>query len=523
MNNKFKINLDSLLPNDIDDINNFMKQNPNNQLLIRFKNTCGIKSSDLIKVIDSKNITFRVAGGYDEERKQRTNNFEYYDNKNNYTKSELINIIRTLELFEREINSDYSKIELAYFIYNKLKRYITFDHRYHLNNKKEIDSLLGLVYRKTSSYGFSLIFKELMDRRGIKCHFVEGNHMRYAWNILEINDKFYCLDLSYDSYLYHIGNKSDCYYFGVYNKDVFNSYHKPMSTEVITDYDKDISLIEEGDLINIDKFFRASKFKLKALKYVRNNNTSFMLSGIEIIKTDDGPLYKYLYCDYGDNGRMSRPKILISEINIFENIEKREALSNQLKYLEGIPNNDNAYKKQEEELKNNYALLKKYDDFVINELLSVERIDNLGSNNYIGAINFDGSNFNIVSNSKYVAKFNIEVRKYRRDDGSVFIIEKVNVINDLYYYNYYEFLQENNNYLEVECNNFITDNDLLLIDKNFDKYVANVFFYKKRLLKCVNELGGYMGYCDYGNGNIVNKVINSINSINSINNNVIAE
>ena len=122
MNNKFKINLDSLLQKDIDDINGFMKQNPNNQLLIRLNNTCGIKSNDLLKIIDSNNITFRIAGGYDEERKSRSNNFEYYENKNFYSRNELINIIRTFELIEREISLEYSPIEIAYFIYNKLRR-----------------------------------------------------------------------------------------------------------------------------------------------------------------------------------------------------------------------------------------------------------------------------------------------------------------------------------------------------------------------------------------------------------------
>lgn len=511
MNNRFKINLDSLLQKDINDINNFMMQNPNNLLLIRLKNTCGIKSSDLLKIVDSKNILFRVAGGYDEERKKRTNNYEYYENKNNYTRNELIEIIRTFEFIEKQISLEYSPIELAYFIYNKLKRYVIFDHTYHLSNKKEIDSLLGIVYRKTSSYGFSLIFKEMMDRLGIKCHFVEGNNLRYAWNILEINGKNYCVDLAYDSYLYHIGNKSDCYYFGVYKENIFNSYHKPMANELITDYNN-ISLIDNIDLVNIDRFFKSSKLKIKALKYIRNDNTSFMISGIEIIKDGDISLYKYLYCDYAENGRMSHPKILISEINIFTNINKKEELSKQIKYLEGIQNKDNMYKKQEDNLKDNYSLLKRYDDYIVNELFSSKHIEKLGDRNYIGAFNFDGHNFTLVENEIYKSKYNIDVRKYRRDDGSVFIIEKVKVVNDLYYYNYYEFYQSNNEYLEVDCNNFITDNDLLLIGKEYDKYVANVFFYRKRLLKCVNELGGYMGYCDYGNGKIVGSVVNKINN-----------
>ena len=517
MNNKFKINLDSLLQKDIDDINGFIKQNPNNELLIRLNNTCGIKSSDLIKIVDSKKITFRVAGGFDDDRKQRTNNFEYYENKNYYTRNELINIIRTFELFERELSIEYTALEKAYFIYNKLKRYISFDHRYKLNNKKELDSLLGILYRKTSSYGFSLIFKEMMDRIGIKCHFVEGNHMRYAWNILEIDGKNYCVDLSYDSYLHHIGNKSDCYYFGVYKKEIFNSYHKPIDNEFITDYDNNISLINNVDLVNIDRIFKSSKQKIKALKYVRNDNVSFMLSGLERIVDGDTNLYKYLYCDYSDNGRMSNPKIFLSELNVFGNIKKKEELSEQIKYLEGIQNSDNSYRKQVDELKDRYALIKRFDDYVINNLMNADRIEKLGEYNYIGTVDFDGNDFKILGNPNFVSKYKIEVRKYRRDDGSVFIVEKANVINNLYYYNYYEFHQTDSEYLEIECNNFITDNDIMLIDKNFDKYVANVFFYRKRLLKCVNELGGYMGYCDYGNGKVVNKVVNSIN------NNVVVE
>lgn len=517
MNNKFKINLESLLQKDIDDINGFIKQNPNNELLIRLNNTCGVRSSDLLKIVDSKKITFRIAGGYDEDRKNRTNNFEYYENKGYYTRNELINIIRTFEQIEKEITYDYSPIEMAYFIYNKLKRYITYSHHYHLENHKEINSLLGILYRKTSSYGFSLIFKEMMDRRGIKCHFVEGNNMRYAWNIIEVGNRFYCLDLSYDSYLHHIGNKSDCYYFGVYNKDIFNKYHKPLKTEIITDYNNSISMIDNIDLVNIDKFFKSSKYRLKAMKYVRNNNTSYMISGIEIIKEDSNQLYKYLYCDYSDSGRMNNAKIIVSEINIFANIRKKEELSNQIKYLEGIENKDNSYRKQVDTLKNNYNLLKQYDDFVINKFLIPERIEVLGDNNYIGAFDYDGHEFKLISNPINKSKYNIEVRKYRRDDGSVFIIEKDKVINNLYYYKYYEFFQTDNNYLEIECNNFITDNDLMKIEKNYDKYVANVFFYRKRLLKCVNELGGYMGYCDYGNGKVINKVVNSIN------NNVVVE
>lgn len=498
MNNKFKIDLDSLLPKDISDINSFIKSNPNSELVVNFKNTCGVKANNLLKIIDSPKIIFRVAGGYDEERQKRMNNFEYYENKNHYTRNELIEIVRTFEYLEREIKQIYSPIELAYFIYDKLRRYITYSHTYRLENKKDINSLLGIVYRKTSSYGFSLIYKEMMDRLGIKCYFVEGNGMRYAWNILEIAGRFYCVDLAYDSYLYHIGNESDCHYFGTYDKNSFNRFHVPMETELITDYANKISLMDEVDLANINKYFHSSLQKMKVMQYVRDNNTSFIISGLQILGDRTTPLYKYLYCDYAENGRMSKSKILLSEMNFFENINVKEELSNQIKYLEGISNNDNTLKQQEFELKEKYALVKKIDDYMVNVFLDDKKIENMGEVNYLGYFEYQNGEFKVMNNPSNLERSVIKSRKYRRDDGSVFIIERDKNVNGLFYYNYYEFVTTDNG-LELEENHFITDNDLITIAKEFDKYIANVFFYKKRLLSCINELGGYLGYCNYGN------------------------
>ena len=92
---------------------------------------------------------------------------------------------------------------------------------------------------------------------------------------------------------------------------------------------------------------------------------------------------------------MSNPKIFLSELNVFGNIKKKEELSEQIKYLEGIQNSDNSYRKQVDELKDRYALIKRFDVYVINNLMNADRIEKLGEYNYIGTVDFDGNDFKI--------------------------------------------------------------------------------------------------------------------------------
>ena len=509
---KYKIELVFLDEKDIDDINNFQKTYPDAKLIIRLVNTRGISTSKLLKINDSINTTYRVAGGFDEEREKRTNNSQYYENRNYYTRNELIEIVAIFEKIERDLlNKSYSELEVAYYIYNKLKKFIRYDDEF-VKNKPNAESLLGLVYRRTSSYGYSLIYKEIMDRIGIKCSFVEGNNLKYAWNILKINGKHVCVDLAYDSYLFHKGNILDQYYFGNYDKNRFNYTHRPIRAEEIQDYTLNIETFEDLELMSINRLFKSSMATYTAEKYVRNDKSSFGLSLLEVIPREPFNLYKYLYCEYLTGGRMLKPKILISEVNFLGNKKRREELSQEIKNIEGM-SAEPAYKQKEDELKKEYSLLKKYDDYIINEFITPNYISGLGENSYMGYFEYDGSKFSnrIV---KELMGYASEVRKYRRDDGSIFIIEKIKEENGLFYYNYYDFFQtKEDNSLIIESNKIITCNNIIAIDKKYDKFVANIFFNKSRIVKCVNELAGFLGYCDFGdkeNKEVFNGMNNSI-------------
>ncbi len=501
---RFKIDLNTITKNDILDINEFIKSHKNMELVVRLRNTVGIKSNMLLSITDYPNLSFRVAGGFDDEREIRTNNKEYYEGKNFYTRNELINIITVFELIEKELmDKELNELDKVYFIYNKLKKYIKYDVDSLFSNKS--NDLKGIITRKATSIGFSTIFKELLDRIGIHSVFVEGNKGRYAWIIVLINNKVVCLDLTYDSYLYHYGDEAKSSFFGNYNPNIFNKEHIPLKSEVIQDYNKDISLFDKIELLNVDKFIKNNK--IVANRFVRNDNTSFLLSGIEIIKVNNTILYKYLYCDYLTGGRILNPHIIISENNFFKNEKRKNQISEEIKNIEGINNPNNSFKQNESNLKNEYNILKREDDYIINDFLSSKHIESI-KNSYIGSFSFNRYEFNNNFNSA-LENINSDVRKYRRDDGSIFILEKYLNKNNSFYYHLYEFEQNNNESLLIESNSIILDNDILSINQKYDKYVSNVFFLKKRIFKAIREYDGYMGFCNVEDRIIKKEVINN--------------
>ena len=504
---RFKINLSTITKKDVIDINNFIKSHNNMELTIRLNNTVGIKSGLLLNIIDYPNLKFRVAGGYDEEREIRTNNKEYYEGKNYYSRNELINVVTIFELIERElIEKDYNDVEKVYYIYNKLKRYIKYDIDSLFEGKST--TLLGLLTRKATSYGFSTIFKEIMDRLGIRSLFVEGNNRSYAWNIILVENKVICLDLGYDSYLYHYGGVLKSRFFGNYNVYLFNREHLPLRSEVIQNYNQNISVFDSAELITLDRKINNNKLQIKANRFVREDKTSFLLSGIEILKMNNKTLYKYLYCNYLKGGRILNPRIIISENNFFINEKRKAELSSKIKNIEGITNKNNSYKQNESSLKHEYNQLKRQDDYLINKFLNEDRIEAINENSYIGSFSYNGHEFSTNFDAS-LAKINSDVRKYRRDDGSIFIVEKYYEKDKAYYYHLYEFEQSDEDYLLIESNNIIIDNDIMKFDKKNDKYISNIFFHKNRISRAISEYNGYLGYCNIDDKIISREVINN--------------
>lgn len=158
-------------------VNNICKHYPNSKILIEVQNTKGI-SSTMLKQLNS-NILIRIAGGYDTDRINRYGkdlfwSSNYYYDSVIYTQNETIKIVEEMEKIESGINKNWSDIQKVLYIYERLKTKVMYDPKFEKKLSDETRSLRGLITKKTVCAGYSMIFKEMLDRIGIDCEYVEG-------------------------------------------------------------------------------------------------------------------------------------------------------------------------------------------------------------------------------------------------------------------------------------------------------------------------------------------------------------
>ena len=162
------------------------------KIIIVFENTKGLKKELLASLSD--NITISITGGLT-PKKTKFNN-EHYQARTYYTKKELIAIIEKFEIIERKINPLWTDEEKMMFVYQKLCVYLNYKEEF-FNGKESSRNLLGLLTGNSVCAGCAMIFKEAMDRLGIKCYY-QNMQRHHGWNVVEINGKYYGLDLTWD-------------------------------------------------------------------------------------------------------------------------------------------------------------------------------------------------------------------------------------------------------------------------------------------------------------------------------------
>jgi len=100
--------------------------------------------------------------------------------------------------------SDADKIEAIYeYIYNN----VSYDtvHKYKDNNKMKNTAYSALYYNCSGCQGYSVLLYMLSQKAGIRARVVtgmysnEGLEERHAWNIVQIEDKWYNIDVTTDS------------------------------------------------------------------------------------------------------------------------------------------------------------------------------------------------------------------------------------------------------------------------------------------------------------------------------------
>ncbi len=157
-------------------------------ITINLQNTLG-QDPNIIRKLDNK-VTIRVTHSLGEGD---------YSRKNLYSPQDIASIIDFFEDVEKRIDPEWPDLQKATFEYILLLRNLEELEPSKSDNEKEIsEGLLALFTQRASSKGFADIYKEAMDRLGIPCRYIENPESTYAWNEIQIDGKYYPLDLLLD-------------------------------------------------------------------------------------------------------------------------------------------------------------------------------------------------------------------------------------------------------------------------------------------------------------------------------------
>lgn len=165
------------------------------------KNTRGL-TSKLISKIKNNNVVFSILGGHNNILKSDFIYRDRYIDRTYLSYMGLATILYYFEQIESELEYNWTDTQKAMYIYSVLASNIEYVSEFNPEEfiKKNVmpRSLNGILYNKLTCTGFALIFKEMMDRLGIECHFQNktGSH---DFNIIKLNNNYYGIDVTWDN------------------------------------------------------------------------------------------------------------------------------------------------------------------------------------------------------------------------------------------------------------------------------------------------------------------------------------
>ena len=189
------------------------------------------QNPNILRMIHNPHIRLSVSGGLDYLHKKKYQSRDYID-RTIYPPNVLAAIIQEFEKIEKQIRYSWTPLQKAMFVYKTLAEqmhYVYDNENTHENGRFVIVSLEGLLYNKAYCAGFSLIFKEMMDRLDIPCLYQNKQH-HHCWNILEIDGQNYGIELTWDCDHKKEDNVCRFEYFGVDN-DFYQNKHHNLSNE----------------------------------------------------------------------------------------------------------------------------------------------------------------------------------------------------------------------------------------------------------------------------------------------------
>lgn len=337
------------------------------KIIIVFESTKGLKKETIAGLSD--NITISITGGLT-PKKTKFNN-EHYQSRTYYTKQELLGIIQRFELIERKINPLWTDEEKMMFVYQKLCEHLNYQEDY-FNGKDSCRNLLGMITGKSVCAGCAMIFKEAMDRLGIKCYY-QNMQNHHGWNVVEINGKFYGIDLTWDvhakqnnrcGFLYFCREDKRKFYSNEHHdlsreeeesecnlesipfeklQKMYNKINEERITYKKTEYSAGQEVCQVMGKTIVIKNNQPYCLENSLMTFKRNDNTSFMV--IPTGKYDKG-LYEYIYLEYDYKTKEIRHTNIYSEsrfitfdknmrANIANNLLSRERVRNKINNYNG--------------------------------------------------------------------------------------------------------------------------------------------------------------------------------------------
>ena len=513
--------------NILNGIANALKMYPNNRIAMNVMNT-RLLSIDVLNKLsrlpNSDRLLIRVVGGYDNWRIEKYTASHYVDmhkHDNIYSLYEMKQIVSRIIAIEKGINSYWSAEQKLFYIINQLRTKIIYHPFFETQPSKDIRSLRGLFSGKTVCAGYAMILKELCDRNGIDCQYVEGHTMskygrseilNHAWNIVRISGNYFPIDLTWNAGDIHFGKTRSIEDLANVNK--FIESHFPGKYEKIQDYRSTLKSIDGTDLLFVSNLINKDVDYEVRFSGERNNGEKFIITPVEEFLRDDKYVYKYIYNRIDSKGKVDAPIVFYSSNNIsgiMSFVEKRNKLINEL---------DEAIKKhnvkQAEEIKKvlrDYEWLDNIGKTLAGLMLSKKNLEESlkRADHYLGEIQLKRNEKSkivgvegLVINPSFGKKINLNQRTLRRRDGTFFVIEEfgsMSILNNtVYRYRIYETILVDGKY-NVRKDTIFTDNNIMY-DNRFG--LADDFLSRSRLDRKKRETGGYLGKYD-GTGKFVSK------------------
>ncbi len=502
----------------LDEIQNLLDRNTGDYVVLEFNNTLSLNSyvvDRMMSLRGSNRLQIRIIGGYDD---QRISNYPHYRNRflndNTYTLNEMKKIYYELEEIEKGINPNWDELQKLMYFIGYLKNRIIYHPFFETAPSKDIRSLTGLFSGKTVCAGFALILKEICDRNGIYCQYVEGasdmdkinaGWATHSWNIVRIKGQLIPVDLTWNATANNSGKMLDNS--ELFNVNQFVKSHIPLKHEQVQNYRRELKSIDGAKVGVINSFINKDiRYEHNAFYGRRSDGSRYEITLVGQFIENNVVVYRYYYQNQRQSGTKDKPLILYSTFNIsnvIHVIKRIDKMKNEIREAYNRRDYTKAHELEEKIREEKVKYLYDSNDLCDELLLSNENVRQavVRGDFFIGSIGLDvNSRGNrevkgVFVDTDFAKQIGLSQKSCRRSDGSAFIIEDYGKIKlggnlEVYRYRIYEQVIRDGRKMVIK-NTVFADQDLFTDNR---QALYDDFLNRRRLDRKTREANGYLGY-----------------------------